>query len=85
MSIRTLVSWSISLYLHLPPPFRSVHFHIEAFRWYIAVEAMLRCVNEILGVGWLPPQSSHTFDDISTSVFPRVLAIFIGSHILESV
>jgi len=62
-----------------------VHFSIEAFRWRIAVEAMLSSVNEMLGVGRLPHQPSHAFDDVSTLVFDRPLVIVIPSHILESV
>jgi len=84
-SISTLLSWSISAYLCLPPPVRCVHFSIEAFRWRIAVKAMLRGVNEMLGVGWLPHQPSHAFDEVSTAVFDRPLVIVIPSHILESV
>jgi hypothetical protein len=62
-----------------------VHFGIEAFRWRIAVKAMLRGVNKMLGVRWLPHQPSHALDDVSTTVFDRVLVIVIPSHILESV
>jgi len=62
-----------------------VHFGIEAFRGRIAVKAMLRGENEMLGVDWLPHQPSHAFDDISTPVFDRALVIVIPSHILESV
>jgi len=76
---------SISPCLCLPPPARSVHFGIEAFRGRIAVKAPLRGKNEMLGVGWLPHQPSHAFDDISTPEFDRALVIFIPSHILESV
>jgi len=80
-----LLSWSISAYLCLPPPVRSVHFSIGAFWWRITVKAMLRGVNEMLGVGWLPHQPSHASDDVSTPVFDRALVIVIPSHILESV
>jgi hypothetical protein len=45
----------------------------------------LRGHNEVLGVGRLPHQPSHTFDDVSTPVFDRVLVIVIPSDILESV
>ena len=85
MSISTLLSWSISPYLYLPPPVRSVHFGMEAFRWLIAVEATLRGVNQMLGLRWLAHQPSHAFDDVSTPVFDRELVIVIPSHILESV
>jgi len=84
MSISTLLSSSISPYLCLPPPVRSVHFGIEWFRGRIAGIATLRGENEMLGVGWLPHQPSHLFDDVSTSVFDRALVIVIPSHILES-
>jgi hypothetical protein len=46
--------------------------------------ATLRGENEMLGVGWLPHQPSHAFDDVSTPVFDRALVIVIPSHILES-
>jgi hypothetical protein len=85
ISISTLLSSSISAYLCLPPPFHSVHFSIEAFWWRIAVKATLRGVNEMLGVGWLPHQQSHAFDDVSTPVFDRPLVIVIPSHCLEGV
>jgi len=85
ISISTLLSSSISCYLCLPPPVHNVHFSIEAFRWYIAVKATLRGVNEMLGVGWLPHQPSHGFDDVSTPVLDRPLVIVIPSHILEGV
>jgi len=75
----------ISPYLCLPPPDRSVHFGIEAFRWRIAVNATLRGINKMLGARWLPHQPSHAFDDVSTPVFDRALVIVIPSHILESV
>jgi len=84
-SISTLFCSSISAYLFLPPPGRSVRFSIEAFWWCIAVKATLRGLNEMLGVGWLPHQPSHTFDDVSTPVFDRPLVIVIPSHILGSV
>jgi len=74
----------ISPYLCLPPPVRSMHLSIEVFRWRIAGEAMLRGVNMMLSVGWLPHQPSHAFDDVSTPVFDRVLVIVIPSHILDS-
>ena len=84
-SISTLLSSSISAYLCFPPPLRSVHFCIEAFRWRIAVEAMLRGINEMFLVGWLPYQPSHASDDVSTPVFVSPLVIVVPSHILESV
>jgi hypothetical protein len=62
-----------------------VHFSIEAFRGRIAVEALLTGENEMLGVGWLPHQSSQAFDDLSTPVFDRALVIVSASNILESV
>jgi len=62
-----------------------VNFDIEAFRGSIAVKAMLRGENEMLGVRWLPHQPSHAFDDVSTPVFDRVLVIVIPFHILKSV
>ena len=68
MSIRMLLSRSISLYLCLPPPVRRVHFVIEAFWWRIAVNATLRGVIMIVSVGWLPHQPSHACDDVSTPV-----------------
>jgi hypothetical protein len=80
-----LLSWSISAYLCFPPPVRSVHFSTEAFRWRIAVKATLSGVSEMLGVGWLPHQPSHAFDDVLTSVFDRLLVIVIPSRILKSV
>jgi hypothetical protein len=51
----------------------------------MADKAMLRGVNEMLGVSWLPHQPSHAFDDVSTPVFDRPLVIVIPSHFLESV
>jgi len=62
-----------------------MHFSIEAFWWRMAVKATLRGVNMMLGVGWLPHQPSHAFDDVSTPVYDRALVIFIPSHILGSV
>jgi len=85
MSISTLLSSSDSPYLFLPPPVRSVHFGLEAFRWRIALEATMRGGNEMLGVGWLLHQPSHAFDDVLTPVFDRALVIVIPSHNLESV
>jgi len=55
------------------------------FGWCIAVEATLRDVNEMLGIGWVAHQPCHDFDDVSTPVFERALGIAIPSHILESV
>jgi hypothetical protein len=83
--ISVLLSSSNSVYLGLPPAVQSVHFSIQVFRWRIGVKAMLRGVNEILSVGWLPHQPSHASDDVSTSVFARALVIVIPSHILDSV
>jgi hypothetical protein len=79
-----LLSGTTSPSLCLPPPFHSVHFGIEAFQWYIAVEAMLRGVNAMLGIGSLPHQPSHAFDDVSTALFDTALVIVIASHILKS-
>jgi len=62
-----------------------VHFVIEAFQGHIAVKATLRGENEMLGVGWLPHQPSHAFDEFSTPVFDKALVIVIPSHILDSV
>jgi len=84
-SISTLLSSSISAFLCLPPPVRSVHFNIEEFRWHIAVDATRTEVNEMLGVGWRPHQPSHASDDVWNTVFYSVLVIVIPSHILESV
>ena len=39
----------------------------------------------MFGVGWLPHQPSHAFDDVSTPVLDRLLVIVIPSHMLESV
>jgi len=85
MSISTLLSWTISPYLCLPPPVRNVHIGIEAFWWRITVKAMLRGVIQMVGIRWLPHQPSHTFDDVSTPVFDRALVIVIPFHILNSV
>jgi hypothetical protein len=46
---------------------------------------MLWGVYVMLSIGWLPPQPSHAFEDISTPVFDRALVMVIPSHILESV
>ena len=62
-----------------------MHFSIEAFQRRIAVTITLRGVNEMLGVGWLPHQPSHAFEDISTPIIDRQLVIVIPSHILEGV
>ena len=70
---------------HLPPPVHIVHFGIEAVRAGIAVKATLMGENEMLGVRWLPFQLSHSFHDVSTPEFDRVLVIVIQSHILERV
>jgi hypothetical protein len=85
MWISTLLSSRIYPYLCLPPPVHSVHFGIEAFRWRIMVAANLRGVNEILRVGWLRHQPSHTIADVSTAVFDGGLVIVIPLHIFESV
>ena len=83
--ISTLFSSSITAYLCLLPPVHRVHFSIEVFQWRIAVKATLWGVHEMLGVGWLPYQPSHAFDDVSMAAFDRALVIIIPSHILESV
>jgi hypothetical protein len=62
-----------------------VHFGIEAVWWYITVKETLRGVNEMLGIGFLPCQLSHAFDDVSTPVFDKALVIVVPSQILESV
>jgi hypothetical protein len=84
-STSTRLSTSMSAYLCLSPPVRGVHFSTEAFQWRIAVKAMLRGINGILGVGWLPQQPSHAIDDFSTPVFDRPSVIVIPYHILKSV
>jgi len=84
-SIRTALSSSISPYLCLPPLVCSVHFSIETFWWRIADKAMLRGINEMLGIGWLPHHPSHALDVVLTAVFDRVLVIVIPSQIHESV
>ena len=84
-SISTLLSSSISAYLCVPPPVRSVHFGIEAFWWCIAVIATLRGLNEMLSIGWLLHQPSYAFDDVWTPGFDRALVIVIPSHILQGV
>jgi len=63
-SISTLLSSSISAYLCLPSPGRSVDFGIEAFQWRMAVQSTLRGANEMLGIGWLPHQPSHACVDV---------------------
>jgi hypothetical protein len=50
----------------------------------MAVNAMLRGDNQMLGEGWLPHQPSYAFVDVSTPVFDRVLVIVIPCHILKS-
>jgi len=82
MWISTLLFFSISPSLCLPPPVRTVQFSISVVQWSIAVKAMLRAVNEILSTGWLRHQPSHAFDDIPTPEFNPVLVIVISSHIL---
>jgi hypothetical protein len=39
----------------------------------------------MLGVGFLPNQPAHAFDDVSTPVFDRAFVIVITSHILGCV
>ena len=85
MSISMLLSSRISPYICLPLPHRRVHFGIKAFRWHIAVNATLRVVHEMLGIGWLPHRPSHALDDFMTPVFDKALVIDIPSHILRSV
>jgi len=85
MWISMLLSWSFSPDLCLPPPVHSVHISMELFLWLITVNATLRGINEMLSVGWVLHQLSHTFDDILTPVFDRALLIVNPSHILESV
>ena len=84
-SITTLSSVSISAYLCLGTPVRSEQFIIGAFWWGIDDKVMLRGINEMLGVDWLPHQPCDCLDDVSTPVIDRVLVIAISSHILESV
>jgi len=45
---------------------------------------MLRGVYEMLRLGWLPHQSSHAIDDVSTHVFHRALVNVIPTHIMGS-
>ena len=84
-SIGTVLSMNISASLCLPQPVRSVHFGIESLQWRIAVKPMLCGINEMLGIGWLPHQPSHAFDDLWTAVCDRALVIVIASYILRSV
>jgi len=84
-SMGTLSSSNISPPLCLPPPFHSVDFGKETIQSCIAVEAMLRVENVMLGIGWLAYQPSDSFDHVSTPVVDRALVMFIPSHILESV
>jgi len=70
-SVGTSSSSGVSPYLCLPTPVNSVYFGIQAFQWHITVKAMLRGVNEMLGMRWLPHQPSHAFDDVLTPVFER--------------
>jgi hypothetical protein len=51
----------------------------------MAVKVMLRGLNTILSVCWLPHQLSHAWDDVSTVVFDTALVIVNLFHILESV
>jgi hypothetical protein len=85
MSVSTIPCLDISPYLCVAPQVLSVHFGMEVFQWRIAVKAMLRGINKMLGVRWPPHQLSHAFDDASTPVFDRALVIVIPLHILESV
>ena len=62
-----------------------MHCGIEEFRWRIAVNATLRGINEMLGIGWLLRQPSHASNDVSALLFDWALVIFIPSHILDSV
>ena len=84
ISIRMSLSSSISCYLGLPPPDRSVHFGIRAFWWRITVRVILRGINAMFCTGWLPHQPSHAFYDVSTLVYDRALVVVIPSHIFES-
>ena len=85
ISVSTSSPSIISPCVCLPPPVRHIHFGIQAFRWHMAVEAMLTGVNIMPGQSCLPHQPSHACDDVLTPVFGRVLGIVIRSHILESV
>jgi len=51
----------------------------------MTVQGQGRGENEMLGVGCLPHQPCHAFDDISTPVFARAVVVVIPSHILDSV
>jgi hypothetical protein len=62
-----------------------VHFGIEELQGRFAVKAMLRGINTMHSVYWLPHQPSHAFDDVSTPVFDRAFVIVIPFHILVSV
>jgi len=84
-SVSTSSYLGISPQLFPPPPVCSVHFGIEAFRWRIALEGMLRGVNMMLGVRWVPLQPCHAFDDVSIPVLDRALVIVIRFDILWSV
>jgi len=85
ISMSTWLSSSVSPYWSLPPPVLIVNFCIIALWWCISVEAMLIGVHEMIRVGGQPHQASSAFDDVSTTVFDRVLVIVIPSHILKSV
>jgi len=76
---------SISGYLCLRTPVRSEQFSKGASWWGIADNVMMRGINEMLVVDWLPHQPCYCLDDVSTPVIDRVLVIAISSHILESV
>jgi hypothetical protein len=62
-----------------------VNVGIEVFQLHIAVKEMLRAINLMLGVRWLPQKRFHYFDNVLTPVFVRALVIVIPFHILESV
>jgi hypothetical protein len=79
-----VISSSISPYLYLPPPVRCVHFGVVAFPGHIAVKAILRGKNELLGIGWLPLQPSCMVDNVFTAIFDWAVVILVPSHMLKS-
>jgi len=71
-SISKSTSSGIPPHLYLPPQICSVHFEMEAFQWRIAITAILRGANQMLGKGWLLHQVSHALDEVATPVCYRV-------------
>jgi len=62
-----------------------VHFGVEVFGWRKDVKAMLRVINDMLGLGWLPHQLSDGSDNVSTPVFDRALVTVMPFHMVQSV